>query len=382
MDVHELSSSASACINSINHYAFDGDMDIVDCGIPGFLSETRELSYTERLSFVQRLSDLGIPMTDIISITKDCERNYKQSGNAYLYIKKYTLAGQQRAKVESVHPLNLAYLKPDKDDKTGIRTFVFSENFDQTQSYQFKFKLIRAFPEWTVTDGVEETIIHFANFTGKSTWYGRPNSLSVLFEMWSESKSGEQRMKVSNSDFVSTMILAFEQESFESDTQGDEDKESTAIDKGKILRAAMTNRGDNASSLMTIDYPNGGNPPTAIEVKVNRDHQYMKESANISASRIYESFDWSRELTGGVNAKGGIGGNILKDLFSIKYTTTLQPLQDTWAHRWGKVFNLFFEDNLTVKYPNLIENFNWNVELETKENAESEIETDEAIDNI
>lgn len=383
MEVHELSSSASACINSINHYAFEGDMDIVDAGVPGFMTERVDLSLDEKLQYIDALKNLGVKLTDIISLTKSLERNYKSSGNAYLYIRKYNVMGEQRIKVESIHPLNLAYIKPDDNDSSGIKTFAFSENFDQTRSYQFKYKLIRAYPDWSEGDGFEECIYHIKNITGKSTWYGRPNSLSVLYEMISEMKAGEQRMKVSNSDFVSTMILAFEQDGYETDTQSDEDKEGEAIRTGKVLRAAMTNAGDNPSALMTIDYPHGGNAPTPIEVNVNRDYQYMKESNDISSGKIYGCFDWARELTGNVSVKGGIGSNLIKDMLSVKYTTTIQPLQEFWSHEWKTVLDNFIELPYALKYPNLIENYNWNVDQNRDENRDNErITEDGGIDNI
>jgi len=379
-EVHELSSSASSCINSIGRYAFGGDMDIIDAGIAGFISETTDLSYNERLSFAEFLGGLGIPLTDIRKITESCDKHYKKCGNAYIYLREYNVAGENKVKAESIHPQNLCYLKPEVDDNSGVRTLVFSENFDQWSSYKFEYKFIRAFPEWSEGDGYRETVIHIGNFTSKSTWYGRPDSLSVLFEMIAEIKSGEQRMKVASADFVSTTILAFEQENFEIDGQGDESKEATAISKGKILRSAMTNSGDNPSALMTIDYPSGGQPPTPISINVNRDSAYMEKAKQISSDAIYSNFDWAKELTGATQSRGGIGSNMLKDMLSIKFTTTIQPLQDFWSSVWADIFKLYSDKPYTVKFPNLIENYNWNAEMETEDTTnagsnDNEIET-------
>ena len=382
MEVHELSASASACIHAINHYGFNGEMDIADMGIPGFLSETRDLPYNERLAYVEALINLGIKLPQVAEITQKCEAYLKASGNAYIYIREQNVMGEPKIYIEAIHPLNLAYIKPDPTDNSGVRTFAFSENFDQMAAYQFKYKLIRAYPEWSENEGVKETIIHIKSGYGKSTWYGRPKSLSVLYEMIAEWKQGEQRMKVANADFVSTMILAFEQDSFETDTQGDENKQSEAIRTGKVLRAAMTNAGDNPSALMTIDYPHGGKAPTPIEVKVNRDHQYMQGSNDVSTAKIYSCFDWSRELTGNSSVRGGIGANILKDLFSIKYTTTIQPLQEFWAAKWGEIFSWYLPQRYTVKFPNLIENYNWNANEEAIDNNDSETINDSQDETI
>jgi len=376
-EVHELSPSASACINSIAKYAFTGDMDIINAGVPGFITEEQEISYSDRLQFALLLENIGIPLPLIKKITEAAEKHLMKCGNAYIYLKESTLTGETRLHAECLHPLNVAYLKPSDDDKSGIRTFVFSENFDQFSSFKFDYKFIRSYPEWTENEGSKETIIHIANYVGKSTWYGRPDSLAVLFEMISEIKAGEQRMKVSATDFVSTMILAFEQEFHETDNQGDESREATATEKGRILRTAMTNTGNNPSALMTIDYPNGGQPPTPIELGVNRDYQYMNASKAISSDAIYSNFDWAKELTGQTQTRGGIGSNMLKDLLSIKYTTTIQPRQDSWSSFWASVFREYFDNGYTIKFPNLIENFNWNANLESEDDAQQSNETNE-----
>lgn len=378
-NLHELSPSAHSCMEDIIHYCFKGDYDVCTMEHSGFMAETEDLPYSDKLAFLSQLEGIGITIEQINDVTCELSRSMDKFNNSYLYIREYL--GQYH--IEAIHPMNLMLLDTTLGEP---KTYVFSENFDITQFVMFKFKMIRKYPEWTEVDGAKETILHFTDLNSRSRFYGRSKRIAILNDMFAEYKGAQQRGKVSGSDFVATMILAFEQEDYTSDLQGDDGQntEAAAVSKGKQINAAMTNKSDlngSPDSILCIDYPHGGQAPTPIKMEVNRDHQYMVSSNEIAVSNIYANYGWFKELSGKAQSKGGIGANILKDLFEVAYTTVIQPRQDTMSKIWHKVFSIMIDGNdKTIKFPNLMENMGWNQGM-ADEAEDLEMEENEQVND-
>jgi hypothetical protein len=205
------------------------------------------------------------------------------------------------------------------------------------------------------------TLVHYkANGEGK--WYGRPKILSILDCMIAEYKTLLLNAKISSTELVSKLIFFFEEQD-PARTRGltKEEKQLIFNTRATSLRDVTTNEGDKVHSIAALEYPFGTKEPKAEKLQVNRDVNYATFSLDNAASMIYSINGWSKELTGMVQVKTGIGANILNDLFTIKNSSTIEPLQRRYESFWswviGEVENQMSltESKYAIKFPNVVE---------------------------
>lgn len=360
-DLCELSTSHVACKNDIGAWAFASGFNIVKKQIPGlYIPMAIPASEQESFKFIQSFAKYGINPVQLIELTMRMFNSMRDSGNAYLLIRVAKVNSTIQVFFDVLDYEDTAYLVPKSknSDLTLINTPIWKEDYwvknppkiytASTPGKPFNFK---------EKSSVFETVLHIKNPT--NYFYGRPRILSVLNAMFSEFSALDLMAKVTGTEFVTKTILAFEEINPSRKFASGESADTIFNKRITRLRQITTNEGgSSAKSLAAIEYPHGGQPPTEIKLDVNRDTDYAQYQSDTASSVIYENHAWSKELTGRINTKSGIGGNILGDLFKLKNRSTIIPLQKQMEYVWNEVFNNLApwigEYQFTFQFPDII----------------------------
>ncbi len=335
-ELSELSPSHQACKLDKNSYVFSGGFDYVAPRIPGvrYSDEDKPISDAEKAIFVQQLVDLGLSPLHLQSILEQLDDSLADSGNAYLHIKVTKLNRVRKVYIRVIPYREIAFL--ERKNMRDPDVFVVTEQWDQIYWKKKPPKLIWAsVPErdynWQpIRDGVQ-TILHIRSPKG-SKYYGRPRTLSALFWMFVEASAGDQTVRVSSSDFVSQMIMAFEEPPPERITGTD--AEQKAAFKGMMteMRKVATVEGTNPKVLGGVQYPHGGKPPLGIKMNLARDPEYLRFVTSRAADYIYAAHHWDRQLSGLETVGANNGGDVYLSILKIKNIGVIKPAQTMWGN--------------------------------------------------
>lgn len=344
----ELSGSFSAVVNDLETYAFGHALTVTALNEPGLDLEVPEVSPNVQSRFYDYLKERNIKAPKLLSISCQILRSLKASGNAWLIVRRSSVMDAVRYDIQVEPFTNVAYLKQsDFEDRVAIITPVWND----PQFWRKSPPKIRTVTEQDETiiwndagDGIQEALIHFRR-PGTSKYYGRPEILSVLNWLYVDYVLSDLEAKVAGTELVSKKIIAFQERSGfameddritvgEKNEVGEDGNIGTEVEDDfrrtmKQLKALTTRVGDHGetSAIVGIEYPAGTNSPTVLDLEISRDekhHNFLKTAAE---QKIAGILGWSPELSGLVQSKTNIGGNILKDLFIIKNSATIIPEQ-------------------------------------------------------
>lgn len=364
-DLCEVSPSQQSCIKDMQTYAFGNALGVVEKTYPYLMHEeegdVKKVEVSEKVNYAKYLKKLGISFPTIIETSKSLFTDETISGNYYMMLRIVTAGDSFSVKVTPLKQKNVMYV----DVKDGNFALV-TEKFDELWWTNNKPKI---YPVTIVGEDMNfkkegndyVTLIHFkANGEGK--WYGRPKILCILDCMIAEYKTLLLNAKISSTELVSKLIFFFEEQD-PTRTRGltAEEKQIVFNSRATNLRAVTTNEGEQVHSIAALEYPFGTKEPKAEKLQVNRDVNYATFSLDNAASMIYSINGWSKELTGMVQVKTGIGANILNDLFTIKNSSTIEPLQRRFEAMWTWIIDGvekqmgLDESQYAIKFPNVVE---------------------------
>ena len=362
-DVAGLSPSYMACKSDLQVFAFGEQVNIAAKKIPGLLDTEQEppLPFSKKVEFSNWLESLGINLLDVIEITRELFSDRRDTGNAYLKIKIVTVGGTIKVFLDPVDPLEAAYLRTMKlEDPVMVTTKYWDEEYWKKKPPTLtKVSYLGRPYSWSKRGGTLETILHLK--TGKG-YYGRPKILPLINWMYAEYEMGNLAAKTASTEFTAKHLVFFE-ETDPSRFKGDQGAAEADFRKRmQALRLVTTNEGDfgQAKSLVGMEYPYGQKPPDVHPLEVNRDTAHMEKTMDMVTTLVYASQGWSKELTGVTPIKGGIGSNILIDLFNTKNVSTVYPIQSYYENVWADVFRAIAEqvgytgETYTVQFPDLI----------------------------
>jgi hypothetical protein len=361
MSLTSLSPSYVACLADLTSYSLGSNFSLVGRVIPGLVDDPTELSGDQKREYLDFLTSLNISLVGIIDRLKNVLRYEKDNGNAYIHLKRVTVGDSVKYFIKTPHYKHCAYLET-KDP--GIEFIIISKHLakDNAEELLKKFPptIIRATRygedlsvKWDKTgSGVEEAIIHIFNteHNDEGDIYGRPKINSVLTWLYTDFQVGNLNSKVAATELITKKILAIEAPDPRTiPNPGDGYQETEITSNGnsvgstvktvkkedyfernkRVLREVTTNLGseNQVSAIGLIEYPHSKQPPTDIELEVNRDTKHHSWQMETASSVICSVLQWSSELTNIRQAKANLGGNLLYDLFTIKNTTTIRPLQ-------------------------------------------------------
>lgn len=357
----DLSSTFKSTVRDLREYTFGRNVRVVGNAIPGLDIDSVDLEPEEQGEFVSFLSGLNLTLPSIMKAIKRADYFLLVSGNAYLRIKRVTVGDTVRYYLSVPHYKHVAYLVSEDPDEQFVIYSKFLD--DHTKLMKYPPDILRVSTEtgalnWATTEpGVEETIIHLKNPANadESDYYARPDILPAMPDLYVDHQIPNQSSKVAATDIITRVILAFEAEDPNNvgDSYEDEDGVSGSgkyyedgtvagrkLDNFErnmlVLKQLATNMGSHpstlgpdytASTLAGVEYPHGGNPPTPIELEVNKDVAYQKWQRQTASDYICAILGWSSTLLQIRDIKANIGGNVLADVFRVCNVRTIKPRQ-------------------------------------------------------
>lgn len=364
----ELSPTFGSIMGDINAYAFGLNLEVTTRNIPGLKTQdTGELQEDAQINYLRWAGQYNIKASRILQVSKKANTHLSICGNAYLLIRRITAGDLVQYYFEVPHFTHCAYVISKDNGELFLLISRYLGDLELLRKYPPR--ILRATKEgdrirWnTVGNGIEEAVIHIKNDNAidDSDYYNRPQLISAMPALYTDYKIGELSSKIAATDLISKKLLAFEAPDPDA-IGGDEDPEETPeINNGQIgskrsmdyfernamiLKQLVTNMGHHPSistnertpsTIATIEYPHGGNPPTAIDLEVNRDRDYHKYQDERSAIIICEALRWAPELISNRPAEATLGGNLMYDIFTIKNQTTIVPIQTKFEDLWNEI---------------------------------------------
>lgn len=344
----ELSPALTAIKKDFNRFCFDAGMDVVRSSHPSFMSmnaEQEEVRFTDKLAFIEKISSLGISPAIITDKSKMMSDNLVENGNAYLKVSIIKINGEWKVSFENWHYVNTALLLKKRNDaaKGIINTPKFCEEYwkKNKPSISTVTRYLEPFNwEYITKGGVEiyETVIQMWDRKDASTYYGRSCLLGILDDLYTELNYRELTNKISNTEVITKVMLAFSQPDPASSKGGSKSRSSQFKKMMNVLKRFVTaedGRDGNASAIAGIQYPHSGKPPTPIKLDVNRDWQYQEKAIAEAKANIYSVLGWSQVMTGHKDPSGGIGSNARINEFLTRETSTILPRQNEFANMWN-----------------------------------------------
>ena len=358
-----VSPSLRACINDLNHYSFGNALDVKKVGIAGLVPETTEISQSEKEGFANKLkADLGLTFPEIIRLSREMLDVDTRQGNMYLQITALTVGGRVKGvKLKSIDQKNILYLA---NSSTALVTEFFDPTWWAKKAPEvLPISTLQGGANWKKVGNDYTTVLHITTNAAGQNFYGRPSILSVMDSLLAEYRTLVLNSKIANTETIAKLMMFFEEMPIERQRGlSQKDKQDQFGLRMAGIRELGTNEGKSPKSIVALEYPNGTNQPLVTPVQVNRDVNYAEFTLNNAASVIYAVCGWSKELTGQVQVKTGIGANILYDLFVIKNVSTIIPIQERFENIWhwvitelytladleAPIYNIKFQDNISV----------------------------------
>lgn len=352
-----LSGSFNAAVNDLCKYAFGRNISITSRGIPGLDVEQTELTPDQQLQFYEFISGLGINATDILAISKQFTKSMLASGNVWLKVRRVVVDDIVRYNVKVLPFKNVAYLQQsDFELPVAIYTAVWGNDDFWRKSPPELFVVTTPEGELQWNDrgnAIYEALIHWKAPGSDSVYYGRPVILGVLNWLYVDFTLSDLCAKIGGTEIVAKKLIALEERggnTLDDDDLSLEERPEFGAD-GRMateqaddfrraaltLKKLVTNEGGpgDVSSIGVVEYPKGNQEPKAIDLELNRDTAHQTFLKETSERQICSAVGWAAELTGLQGFKSGIGGNIAKDLFIIKNSSTVGPLQDELQAAWN-----------------------------------------------
>lgn len=391
-----LSPTYKSVTKDIVFYTFGSNAEIVGRARPGISLEPVELSPEEQIRYQAWLSERNITTRNLIKAFRRIDLHQEASGNAYLVIRRIQVGETTRYDFMVPHYKHCAYLAPRETDPEPFDFLIISKFLgDIEKMKKFPPTVLAATQEgeritWNTTDQAneEKAVIHFKkeNHDDESDYYARPDILSVLTWLYTEYQLGTQSSKVSATDLITKIILAFQAP--DPNTMPEEDPDDDLpeigangwIGKGSkdyfernmmVLKQLTSNLGrhpaaqdygDAAASIAGVEYPFSGVPPTSIPLDMNRDTTHHQWQSDQAIGHICQVLRWAPELTSVRQTKTNLGGNLLYDIFTMKNETVINPKQERYQDSINDILAQILErdggpsefDNYGFQFPDII----------------------------
>lgn len=377
----ELSPTFKAYRRDINSFCFGHNLDFVGSTMPGLALDNEELDPENKIQYASWLGEIGLPPAYLLKLSKRIDNYLDISGNAFLWIKRSRIGSATRYSFKVPHFLNVGYLRQQSPLDFALVS-PYLGDMQKIIENGIKILPVSQMDEEIVwgenAEGVEETLLHIKreDYNSRSIFYERSPLIPIITDLYADYKHGELRSKIAATDIITLKLLAFEGpdpntfampsgEIKEINNVGQAGKKDLDyFDRNMlILREITSNLGAHpskttagpgqvkkSSSIAGIEYPNGSQPPTSIDLQVNRDKAYHEWQTDKAEAKICSTLGWNSTILGLRDTKSNIGGNVVKDLFEILNVRTIIPRQIELANIWDSTINQLKDNSQFTGY--------------------------------
>jgi hypothetical protein len=336
-----------SCLHAVHNFAFGGDIDAKKSTIPAFKLERIPISEADKLKFAQDVTSLGISFIDFKRLTAIADRNYVESGDAYLYCKVIRVGSVFKVSFNSIAYTELMFwLDGDKDYSGNPITAIWCKNFASHEMMNNgKYAIVNVTPigspvvNWSQLNSndknVFETVFHVKN--GDNTdLYGKVGIERILTSIFSEYQQGEFAVKVDNSALTAKYIYS---------TPAPPDGLDPQIANDNFLQSKTefnkiaTTKGKNPDEIAFQEYYAQDGTPLLFKLDVSRDSAWFKGKSEWAKQRITGFHNVNDAFLGMSQYAQGIGSDAEINNLLKTNVSTIRPKQDFWESIWSYIFN-------------------------------------------
>jgi len=337
-NLYQYSPTQSAVVNDIVRNSFEGDLAFMKRTLRGVRTPQQtvnELSFAEIEAVVTALSELGIAASDITECSINLGRDLKVCGNAYLLLRRSRVNKAIQYEISTVHPLHCFI---QQNDANTDRWFFITEFLNREYLGKFPAKKVRMYPEFSESDGVEETIIHLKTNTNASDYYGRPLSQSSVLQQLTEYTASVKIQSISANGLTAAYILAEEAQ----EMSGAPDDEQTAVNnKADRIRARATIENNTGKTLLYMQYGHGLKEPKLLKLDLHLDEAYDRFVSEDCQTKICMSHGYPSVLLDTSMQGASIGGNnTIIYAYAVADAKVIKPFQDQMSNVWSLLFEI------------------------------------------
>ena len=380
-DLTQLSGAWRNILAARQRYTFGGKIRIVQRGVPGLEIEMEEVAPEQQVEFVEALGRIGLTLPAINRINRELDKHIEKCGNAWLRVRRVREGEATAWRWDVIHFLHAVYILSEDE---GEEFIVYSRCLGdfETTIEEPEYKVYRVTPEgeelrWAEDeDGTEVAVMHLwgsEDNSAEGSYYNRSPQIGNLTWLYVDFQTGNHVSKVSAADFVTRVLLAIEGADPQTlrKIQSDDKFRDAFVEAGRVVREAYTSMStknnrlgpkEDQSVVELIEYPNGGKPPTAINLPVNADPKYLDWQDGKAVDKIAASLGWDVILTSYRQANANLGGNLLYDTFVLKNQETIKPRQRYFEQIWNGLISQSLEwqgmgepfVSMGIEYPDTI----------------------------
>jgi hypothetical protein len=313
----KLSPTAANCKESIKSFAFGGGIDIQKSnGVFSFYDD-QELSLAEKESFANEvLSNVMTPSTDLEELGQSLFDDMKATGNQWLEVRLYTVAGQQKASIIRHSPKTVRYEITERDKQ---RFVLVSQLWTAQYLSKNEPQRLPLYPTFVESeDGTLKTIIHCKQ--GNEFWYGRPESMGSLVYQYREFQDSMYLTKQAANNFTGQVVIEVEDDNPEESNL--EAQRAGFENEADRLHENFTTQGDNPQSIFYTVRPHGARPMFMRQIEPNTNESWYKVTGEIAENKIIASFSWSKRLM-----IDDIGAGFSSQIFMDRLKTLLPTIR-------------------------------------------------------
>lgn len=311
----DLSPTLGAVIGRIKRYSFGGKVEIVRRLDPVFnIENTSEVSEREKLSFYDFIkSNIKFHGSDgqefnVRDFASETWLDYKKTGNAYVELVFTETLGEKSVAVHLHKSTHCLYLLTDKGQQKYIG---ISAKWDNAYISKYPPDIVPIYPGVIEKDGVKRTVVHLKN--GNHVWYGRNDWMGCLQSAYNEFQNLDYRIKQTQSGFVGSGIIEYEEDNPEATYKGDDDSTGNIAND---IDNNFTSRSDDPQTFVMLTRPYGARPMSFHQVAPNTDAEWVKTTGAENRKDIIVANQWSERLMGESSASG-FSANVFLDEFKV-----------------------------------------------------------------
>jgi len=321
----DLSSSHATCINYLSRFAFGGDVDIITKGKAGLKytnPEVDPLADESKEAYCEYLENFGLTLPLLRSISQQCFRHLKISGNAYLHYMETRFEGLVRVTLRVIHPMS-AYIVRKPDDLLN-KSLLICHDLGKLHEKESR-KFVDVYPNFSEKKDFRETIFHLKNDTGESDDYGYPDSWHTQRDQAIEALIRDYSCKVAGSAIVTKKILTIRECQAGALPEGTTPQQ-IAEQVRRVVEKVMSNKGKKSSEI-AVNYIPFGYEAEWEDLTVNRNHEWKESDLSMASSNIYAAHMLHKSATGAAEQKSSLGSNAQHALINVLDETIVRKHQ-------------------------------------------------------
>lgn len=345
--LHDFSVTQNAIDSKILLNSFGSNVIAFD-GNNGFGKSKDLIESVNHRILYDFLEGCGYDAGDISEMAKAIYKKSNPTGNAYILVEFFEVAGVKDTKITIYDQRWVTRLVPIGDERQFIVTPQLDEWYWQNVEEPLvvnEFTNVSELEE--DADGVKRAIFHYKHSGYSDSWYAISNlGQAAIFPLFNEFQQWDMLIKETDNMFIGRLLVFFENYYSEQGKDYDEARElATRAVNDMTLRfkKAATAGSDTSTAMIPILYGKGTQPPTTAVLPSNTNEKWHESIEKKVSTAIHRLNNVDPEITGLEQVGGGFNGDKFKEKKKTFNHEKIKPTQRVIGNQLQKVFNAIAE---------------------------------------